>query len=37
MKRNLFFVIALLVLVSLVAAQCGGGQATEAPPEAAPT
>jgi alpha-glucoside transport system substrate-binding protein len=37
MKRNLFFVIALLVVLSVVAAQCGGGQATEAPPEPAPT
>ena len=35
MKRNLLFVIALLVLVSLVAAQCGGAPATEAPPEPA--
>jgi len=37
MKRNLWFVLALLVIFSLIAAQCGGGPATEAPPEPAPT
>jgi len=35
MKRNLWFVIALLVIFAVVAAQCGGA-ATEAPPEPAP-
>ena len=36
MKRNLWFVLASLVVFSLIAAQCGGA-ATEAPPEPAPT
>jgi len=36
MKRNLWFVLASLVVFSLIAAQCGGA-ATEAPPEPAAT
>jgi alpha-glucoside transport system substrate-binding protein len=36
MKRNLWLVFALLVVFSMIAAQCGG-KATEAPPEPEPT
>ena len=36
MKRNLWFVIALLVIFAVVAAQCGGGATEEPAPEPAP-
>jgi len=34
MRKKLFVLMALLVVLSMLAAQCGGGPATEAPPPA---